>query len=156
MRINSVSQLDQKTITIPELIQTESYIEMSFLSGIVDDELSLYNSYKLPFHEYNSQISDIVESIKDYIDEKVNALCAYIDKLSDDLNDRLDAQDERISNFIYEADNEWFVHKTQAWTQPEDIYGTKIFVDVVGVDGPNSMLSAENVIEGTSRRALWG
>lgn len=156
MRINSVSQLDKKDITIAQLAQSESYLEMSLLSEVADNDLSLYNSYKLPFHEYNSQIIDIVANVKAYFDEKVNILCSYIDKLSNDLNGRLDEQDSRISNFISEADNEWFVHKTQSWTQPEDIYGTKIFVDVVGVDGPNSMLSSENVIEGTSRRALWG
>ena len=70
MKIKSVSQLDEKTdITIPSLIETDSYIEVSTLSGQVDD-LSLYNSYKLSFSEYNRQISNVVEDVKRYVDER--------------------------------------------------------------------------------------
>ena len=70
MKIKSVSQLDEKTgITIPSLIETDSYIEVSTLSGQVDD-LSLYNSYKLSFSEYNRQISNVVEDVKRYVDKR--------------------------------------------------------------------------------------
>ena len=70
MKIKSVSQLDEKTgITIPSLIEMDSYIEVSTLSGQVDD-LSLYNSYKLSFSEYNRQISNVVEDVKHYVDER--------------------------------------------------------------------------------------
>ena len=154
MRINSVSQLDEKDITIPQLIQSESYIETSFLSGISND-LSLYESYKLPFHTYNQNISTLIEDLKDYIDGRVGQLCSYIDKLSLDLSIRLDNQDKKITDFILCADNDWFVHKNANYKKPEQIYGTKIFVDVVGIDGAQSMLSSENVIEGTTRKALW-
>ena len=154
MRINSVSQLDEKNVTIPQLIQSKSYIETSFLSGISND-LSLYESYKLPFHTYNQNISNLIEDLKDYIDGKVEQLCSCIDKLSSDLKNRLDGQDQRITDFILCADNDWFVHKNANYTLPEQIYGTKIFVDVVGIDGAESMLSSENVIEGTTRKALW-
>ena len=155
MKIKSVSQLDEKTgITIPSLIETDSYIEVSTLSGQVDD-LSLYNSYKLSFSEYNRQISNVVEDVKRYVDERCQELSNVINQLSTTVMERLSAADKKIDNYMREA-HDIFVHKKPSYTEPEYIYGTKIFVDKVFIQGKHSLLSSDTVIEGTSRRSLWG
>ena len=156
MRINSVSQLSSSSLqTFADIIGHECYIEMSQLSGTTDIGLKLYDSVKLDFQDYSTQISTLKDEIKDYIDTKVAQLCAYIDQLSAEISRRLDAQDDKIETFIQEAHSKWFVHKNPEWTEPEDIYGTKNFVDIVHIMGPNSKLSADTIIEGTARKALW-
>lgn len=155
MKIKSVSQLDEKKIlTIPQLMQQQSYIETSFLTSSPNDEISAYFSYKFPFDQYNGQISNLVDDIKAHVDEKCKELSNLIDKLSSTVLDRLHQADLSIESFMREADD-IFVHKNQNYGKDEYIYGKKIFLDSVYIKGPDSMLSSQNIIEGTSRRALW-
>ena len=161
MKIKPVSQLDPKTLTtIPELMQQGSYIETSFLSGVVNDELSLYNSYKLRFDQYNAAISGLVDDVKDYVDQRCKELSDLINDLSATVLERLHQADLSIENFMHETDN-IFLHKKAGYVDPvtgdkEFVYGIKAFVDTVHMKGNSAMLTADTVIEGTSRRSLWG
>ena len=130
------------------------------MSGVVNDELSLYNSYKLPFDQYNAAISSLVDDVKDYVDRRCKELSDLINDLSATVLDRLHQADLSIENFMHEADN-IFLHKKDGYKDPVTgdtafVYGIKAFVDTVHMKGNNSMLTADTVIEGTSRRSLWG
>ena len=151
MNIKSISELENKDISISQLSSDISYLELD----IKNKELEIFQSTKIDFGKFTAQVVEGIFQFNAEFEKNIEYFYNKLLEIEAEVTRRIEAQNIRMTEFMIRAHGE-FLHKSKSWRDATEIvYNNKFFKNDTIISGDTSVLSASNIIEGTARRTYY-